>query len=622
MQRRFLRYHPVLPTTDEAATDYNLVTADHVPHLAHIDDITVLIWNVLQFDSGNGFASLEDGLSYKETDAERQARHARISAAIKRITDIHQPPFIALQEITDRDPGLLDAILNILADEYGCVQRDDGTRSKTGGVVTLFRRSALLEPPQHEDITNRIGTSSTRFTLANGKTGRLFNVHPMYSQIIAHAETGITEYLLDTSQDDDYAIVAGDFNAHIAPISEVPQSITTCVAAPFFRDKKRQGAAAVDGAFYWLRHERRLTQADCDHLDPATGQVISLKELAPLPVAELNESQNDEVTEPRMIVSIDYRHAQRKFIDNKFTLLQYQQILRDKYNSKSILVRAARDLNNEPYIAIAYPSMMLKGIKWAPFKHLYNNVLKQLGTEYQYDDDYSKKRHTIVYIPSAAIKLDANNLPLRLNASSSISSEDSDSDTNSEDDDKQANFLKRNHSTLAVLALGLGVMAGIALSGGLLLPAVASIPLVIQIASWLLLGTKLTAGLLVGAAALIGGGFVSLLTWGIVKCIKPSGTQLKSNKIPDMPLLDVPPTPPRSLSTSIPAPRFSTSTSRMVPPLRLQLQPIQPHSAPEVVSNIDRLSASSLSLSNSSVADTEISSTREESPKRSPVSKR
>jgi hypothetical protein len=567
MDARFVRYHPAFPTTAEAAANYDLITSDHVPLLADIDGLVILTWNVLQFDTGNGFASLEDGLKYNETETQQKARHARIVAAIKRFVDLHHPIFIALQEITDKDPQLLDAILAALGDEWGCVHRDDGTRSKTGGVTTLFRKNAFNDVPEYREITNPIGTCSTHFTLLNGKTGRLLNVHPMYSQIIANAEKGLVEYLLDRTLDDDYAIVAGDFNAHIAPITERPQCITTSVAAPFFRNPQtnpnasasgaRQGAAAVDGVFYSKRAASRVvTQADCLHLDPVTGGAFLPQQLPLIPSAGLPDGQREELTLPRMIISLDHRIMQQKVIDNKFTLPEYQQFLQEKYGSKFILVRLARDLNNQPYIAIAYPSILLKQMRTAELRQLHQNILMPLGREYKYDDDYSKKRHSIIYIPVHAFKLGEDNLPIYDSPSISpaTSTDASMSDSNSESEDDRG-FFEKHWPLLVIIGVGILFAAGVALSGGLSIPAIAAWPFVQALAVnasvffQMAILPEAMASTLIGVATIMACAVGALAGWGITawvhRCFHPDLSDTKQDKairVPPMPLVDLPAT--------------------------------------------------------------------------------
>lgn len=377
------RYHPDLPSLTEAQDDYTSVTSDHVPFLATIPlpenklgdfkekkSIKIVSWNVLQEDTANGLAPLNNpkGLdkpdgSYGETEEEKEARHDRIANSLGKFVHKNQPQFVTLQEISADSKGkkLYEKIQAALGEKYQAVIHNgdviDGHTCITFYDKTQF---APIIAPKMKYVSFKDDTfagNKIDFQSLGGDklTVKVMNTHADFNRHPEVRENHIKEFLESATDSNTVPIVVGDFNCNIAPLDTQPQNITTSATVHTYRNGKLQGAAAIDGCFYSssdLEGNRTCNQATTEHLNFESGLVYKSSDLPPIKLETLPELQRKEVADHRMVISVDKLYQNEKIINGEFTIFEYQQQLRSQFGNELILVRPARNLNNDDKIGL------------------------------------------------------------------------------------------------------------------------------------------------------------------------------------------------------------------------------------------------------------------------------
>jgi hypothetical protein len=396
-------YHPDLPSIESAHTDYDQVRSDHVPILAEVPlrvdldgaassldaaetpSVKLVSWNVLENDSGNGYAALGEK-DYGETDAQRKDRHARIAANIRLFAEEHAPEFIVLQEINSTSQlPLLPEVLRELGDDYSCLEFDKQAVD-CYGCITLYNNKKVTPEVRADDIRGfedtQLGGNVGLFQLIehNNQIIKVSNVHVAFNKHPELHEKRI-KAALECEDDIGVSVVLGDFNCSVAPLDTDARNITTSVAPSFFEGSHVQGAYAIDGCFY--RHasvgadagaetQRDCHQATINHLNPENGQVYlpGCSELAALDFSEETQvsdeyvaRQQKEASELRMVMAVDASYSDRKLINNEFTIFDYQDKLRELYDNDTLIVRPARDLSNRSGIGITITRALYDWLK-------------------------------------------------------------------------------------------------------------------------------------------------------------------------------------------------------------------------------------------------------------------
>lgn len=389
------RYHPMLPTIEEASISYDSVTSDHVPILTTVPfpenitgalkEIKLISWNVLADDGFNGFAPL-GRQKYGETPKQSAARHDLIAASLKLFVDQNKPQIIALQEITARH-SLTRKIQDELGDDWEIISAINEHSDECEGIL-LFNKNYFTNASDTVTFNKTFGGPQAKLKCRDShELITIQSVHADYSDVSRLHEQKIKKFL-DTHKKEK-PIIIGDFNCTIAPLHTIVHTITTNVATSFVRDNKNQGACAIDGCFYI--HNDDYKQAHIVHLNPETGKAYDLlNELKPLKTEKLSDLQQAEVQRYNMMICVDKRHGQRVFpkTDKHSDMLAYETYLQEQLNSKWIFVRVATNLNNEKGIAITLPIA------------IYNEIKEKNNKDLQFKTTADgKKRADIVFIP-------------------------------------------------------------------------------------------------------------------------------------------------------------------------------------------------------------------------------
>lgn len=383
-------YHKALSSIEEAKKDYTKVTSDHVPFLTKIPlelpigiqtekgkerltEIIIVSWNVLQDDDASGFAA--SGRSYSENATQRDDRHSLIANGQGQFNQNYHPQFFTFQEIDINKCGeLYRKIKQQLGDShYDCVYVK-GNGVDIQSCVTIYNK-ILFNPVIGNKIENidqlechALGGNTIEFApLGNDNLRiKITNVHAGVNALPLEHENNIEENL-NIDDKKTLSIVIGDFNCTVAPLEPTPQNITTSLIPPTFMENQIQGGNAIDGAFYsyYSITERRVVykQAKIQHLNPATGKAYTKEELKPIDVSTVPEAQKNEILRYRMVISVDESYKTNKVINNQYTIFKYEQCLKEKFNDNKILVRHARNLNNEEKIGVVLNNSLGKLLK-------------------------------------------------------------------------------------------------------------------------------------------------------------------------------------------------------------------------------------------------------------------
>lgn len=365
-----IAYHPALPTIAEAKADYQQVTSDHVPYLVSIpldkqplqsgqaQEIKIVSWNVLQSDAYNGFAPVGNRGTYGETKEEENARHERIATSIAKFSQVYEPQFITLQEISATSTDTLyKMIKDKLGDHYDFVKCHDEIVD-LNGCITLYNKKQfeVSKSPEFNQMKgfkySALGGIKTNFSMIGNPEFKIniANIHADFNHHPVSHENNVKTFL-NGDEDSAVSVVIGDFNCNIAPVVAKKKNITTSVAPEMFRNGM-QGACAIDGCFYSLNHSGNK-QAEIHHLDPKTGSCYTDDQLSPIETNTLNPAQKNEIESYRMIMCVDDTMRDAKICENdEFTLLTYQIFLQKQFNSSSMIVRFSRNLNNENGLSI------------------------------------------------------------------------------------------------------------------------------------------------------------------------------------------------------------------------------------------------------------------------------
>lgn len=439
---RMQSYLPgVLPSIESAKEKYSNVTSDHAPILLTIpypeegrEPVKVVSWNVLETDSGNGFAS-NNQINYGETTEEMDARHQRIADSLGRFAKNHSPQFITLQEILNREPYLIEKIKKELGPDYECVMVD-GKVVDSGGCITLYRVDQFvpLVTKEDGDCFNKglPGGNITKFKSLTDEDQeiRIANVHHRFTELTVQHEESIKKFL--TGQDQikpvpdlskkTLSIMAGDFNGSIVRLDGKQCNQTTSVSPSKFRvdagdqeviaackaGLQVQGAWAIDGGFYSFRGKKDFwvgvacRQATSQLLNPFSGNPLSDDKLKPINRDKLLPLQRKEIHNLRLVISVDDSYTEDKIISNgkdSFTLFEYEERLREDFNlgegsEGPIYVRRAANLNNE------------KGIGIVINKELYDYFIKLKHPSFQLNvkgDDVTGRSFRVIYANDANV---------------------------------------------------------------------------------------------------------------------------------------------------------------------------------------------------------------------------
>lgn len=393
-------YHPALPSTQGAKTNYEMITSDHIPLLASIpcpdneagiQEIKIITWNVLENDGGNGFSEPNSvRMRYGESDEQRSDRHSRIAYSLAQFVKNYHPDFITLQEIEISDQknpySLFNIIKKQLGKSYGCVKvirkgieerkNSEGIFEEheieytefvdSQGCVTLYNKNLFKTslPPtikQKKDLIHaEMNGSITKFTsvIDPNFEVKISNAHHNFNEKITVHEKHIEDFLhnQDTNKlpSDKSKItvngVFGDFNGSIASVDAEEENITTSVAPPGFRKDGLQGAWGIDGGFYSV-NGGVCKQAVTQQLNPLTGKLYSKKELSTSQFDHLDDPKKKEVNRFRPIICVDEAYKTKKIIENH-TIYSYEEKLRSEFGDNRIYVREARNLRNQAGISI------------------------------------------------------------------------------------------------------------------------------------------------------------------------------------------------------------------------------------------------------------------------------
>lgn len=396
------RYHPMLATIAEAQREHSGVKSDHVSFLTHIklpsvrEPLCLLSWNVLQADADCGYAPAKV-LTCGETAAQREVRHQEIALALARMVAIYQPDFIALQEILVNGDNALYTRIQQQLPGYACgVVNSDiiiGDYIDGYGCVTLYNREKFSHLP---DPTARTAAKYKYHALKGTKTVYqrcdqtvdpskycIINVHAQANEITTTHELRVIA-ALNLADQAMCVIAIGDYNCMlIAPQDLVPRKIVTNVVPAQLRPEGRQGASAIDGCFfsYYCLEKQAIMyyQAVTHHLNPQTGYVYTLEELA-LNEEEQTDFQRCETNTYRMLMCVDQYYQTEQLINQAFTLFEYEAHLQQELNDKKIVVRAARNLNNQTALSVLINQEMADFFNRVNHNEL---ILKQLEDKLQ-----------------------------------------------------------------------------------------------------------------------------------------------------------------------------------------------------------------------------------------------
>lgn len=376
------RYHPALPTVDEANASAILpFLSDHVPIVCQIplgvknQTITMLSWNVLEDDVFNGFSKPgAAGARWGESDQQREDRHLIIAQRLKLFLDHHDVDFITLQEIKAAKGSLFESIMTYLPKKYrpGMMFTVDNGIPKEGianfhGCITLYNTETILKKPglstadlfNHEELHGCVTHFNHGETL---KEIKLLNVHTPFSENPKAHETHIKHFLTEKNRDT-LAIVVGDFNCTVAPTYSTRKNITTSVASTNFRYEPNdpiatrlpQSAYAIDGAFYSTSGSLTCHQAEIKHVNMDDWAPYQDTELQPFESdIHENEGQLREINQPRLAIMIDACYQSEKLC-GALSLPEYEDALQQL--DQTIVVRITKTLNNDTGIAIGNLSL-------------------------------------------------------------------------------------------------------------------------------------------------------------------------------------------------------------------------------------------------------------------------
>ncbi len=287
----------------------------------------------------------------------------------------------------DNKEILLEKILTKLPKNYAVVKIKNIENEEVlvnGGNVILYNKEKYkLDEEKMKDVKT---LKKSKFSIAlssyfiNNETQekvKIVNVHASYSNAHEDVEEGIAEHL---SEKDVTCIAAGDFNFTVAPAHDDPQNTVTCVSNTSFKyqgdektkeeDKLQQGASAIDGVFYSSSGSTEGKQANIEHIDNKTNEVIDKNDLFPLDTDQAPEQQKQVIEAFRMVLTVDPFYKTKRIGGQ--TVLEAQQILRKKLNDNDLLLRPAKSLNNLPGISIR-----VSNNKYLSITHYLNNKDKE-----------------------------------------------------------------------------------------------------------------------------------------------------------------------------------------------------------------------------------------------------
>ncbi len=352
------QYHPGLPSIEQAKNDYSQVFSDHIPLLVSVDSLKIVSWNVLESDAANGFATLGRG-AYGETREQTESRYDRIAEALANFVEKHQPQFICLQEIcaSEKNDSLFIKI-KLKLQHYNVTKLDSGELVDAQGCITFYDsrefQPALGESQKNFKQFNHkvLGGNATEYVKNENEKVRvkILNVHSDFKSIPFSHEERIKSYLGQANGS--LAIVVGDFNCTVSSLDATPRNITTSATVSTFRGGQLQGACAIDGCFYSLPNTSTCFQAKTLPLNPNTGIPYEASDLLPLDFEGLPELQKDEIKRYEMTIFLDEASRATKYIEDKYTVEEYQSYLQEVMANDSLLVRPAVNLNNENGIGV------------------------------------------------------------------------------------------------------------------------------------------------------------------------------------------------------------------------------------------------------------------------------
>lgn len=429
-------YHPGVSTTAEAQKDYKPIHSDHQPFRTKINELTLISWNVLESDGGNGFAYKDADNQrfvhyYGEKDPQADARHDQIAVALRKMCDNHQPEVVLLQEIEVREGQylLFAKIQEALGNEYVAVTEtyqgfnDEGQPVQSqriaarGGNIAFYRKgtfaSATLEKGKVSGMGGADGLDEiitgyeNVLTTLDGRVIRVRNVHSAaFSHLPLEHEKVITAYLNEGLKNGVAHIVIGDFNCPVSKLPGTPNElVTSSVAPPYFtaHDSPIQQGHYIDGAFFTDLATNEIRQADTIQLDPKTGLPFD-----PISIAEMPKNipaiQLEVFKRFRPAISVDACYKAVPFADinsHSAPLTAGQITSVDNYLNKTfnstVRVRYATDLFNNPGMsAFGFTANEFNMLKdWFP------------DAEFQYSThvDYREPSHKtyIVSIPAGTL---------------------------------------------------------------------------------------------------------------------------------------------------------------------------------------------------------------------------
>jgi hypothetical protein len=297
------RYHPLLPTPQQAEANPEEVFSDHLPEMVEYQGRIIIFWNLLFPDVASGFAEREH--SYQENKEDfrdprdsllAQERAQRLVLAIARMVEQQGAIGFAAQEYWLNDK-LESQLLALLGENWSVYK----TESERGLHCAYFSKEAppyispvgnfscvqkgLMEnaPDDGREAIVLYELASMQIMTFSDHT--VVNLH-LHHQLKPTAHTLFLKNLLKDLQEDPKIkmpiYVMGDANMrifHQARVAQRELGVTSVVRSMFSHDGKNQGTDY--GHIALVGEKDGYSQPVSSVLDPRTGEKCVLSPVKP-----------------------------------------------------------------------------------------------------------------------------------------------------------------------------------------------------------------------------------------------------------------------------------------------------------------------------------------------------
>ncbi len=373
MQERFIPYHELLPTPEQAHHNPNIVFSDSLPFVfpvflnnknSHINVLTYDIGDPVYsgFDLAKRNDEKKNGIpciKYNEIEKSHitmgknafDHRLERIANGLKTLINTEELDIIVLQKVRNPLRDKIMLALKTLKIEWEICLED---RRDIIYPMMIYRKDKFdrVNAPFDNE-----GFFSTQFVTQNNGSIIISNVQMKPRKIIHEVENLIKSQFEKNKNKEEgeeeivtvnkYHLIIGLFAAYIEPTDQHRTNRVSRVVSCLYRQNSIQGIEWTTGAFFQSTNgcttqlKGKIVNPSGEKFDPLT-----------IPLGYLNPVQGEEIHLQRMHMCLSQKYKTNMTFPNKTNLFEFEQFIQTSLKDSTIVIRESTNACNDIKLGI------------------------------------------------------------------------------------------------------------------------------------------------------------------------------------------------------------------------------------------------------------------------------